>query len=81
MISVSIKAITHQRLIGGLGIATVTTRRKTIEYTNMDFNYGPLKDIYRPIRGKLCSSCISCTNGKCFFAFPRYPQCHLPKTQ
>jgi len=77
MVSVLSHNVAHHQTCGGLGFATVVEKKK--ESTECNSIDEIQHDIKRPIIGLLCRSCISCTKGKCYFAFRGYPDCYLVK--
>jgi hypothetical protein len=77
MLSIALKQFSHQHFFGGIGVADILVRKRTVDCSRMDNESGPQRDIKRDTHGEMCLSCVSCSRGKCFFSFPSYPKCHL----
>jgi len=89
MVSISVQStqlIIHRKNIGGVTLATITYKKgfsKEFGELNAmqpeELGYTLQKKFSRPVKGIMCHGCISCSRNKCFFAFPKYPNCYLPK--
>jgi len=81
MLSATTKKFEHRNVVGGVALATIITRKRTVvNCSNMDTDIGPQKEIARPMKAELCLSCVSCMKKKCYFAFAKFPSCYLAKS-
>ena len=70
-------SVLHQNAIGGIALATLIVGHKRDDAKTWGTWFSG--DASKPVLGPLCGSCLSCTRGKCYFAYRKYPECLLEK--
>jgi hypothetical protein len=78
MLRVIAETIRHHSRIGGIALATIIAKKQRIT-DDIDLRLAKLQHVTHMLRGSLCGGCISCENGKCHFAYGKYPECFLEK--